>query len=368
MQETLDWSSEAAGNKREGGRSDVLKLAGVPAGLRRSTGTRYFELEFMRDEDVRLQVHSSLDRSSENRQEEPGRCSLEQSKQVNGKQEDGEDESKKELDHVKQLRSLLETDSDSGLTLHLATWKLRECIEILETDSDSGLTLHLATWKLRECIEILKKGPREAPGQLVARYIRWTQEGYDALARTISAFIQRQPHALRRIAEADTQPQEKLQMLLESHGLDWNAEERARTETHMACIEITEPGIPRGKRVRIARFATGWHATPQSIAKGLFEDWAHFPDIHSDESAFMPDVPESDGFQGFHVSRRHGKPTRSTTLLRDVMSPRMERPETSQGHGSILKFATLPAHVRVKYAAFRGSRVISETASNRAVP
>ncbi|KAL5520707.1 hypothetical protein ACEPAF_2709 [Sanghuangporus sanghuang] len=333
MQETLDWSSEAAGNEREGGRSDVLKLAGVPAGLRRSTGTRYFELEFMRDEDVRLQVHSSLDSSSENRQEEPGRCSLEQSKQVNGKQEDGGDESKKELEHVKQLRSLL------------------------ETDSDSGLTLHLATWKLRECIEILKKGPREAPGQLVARYIRWTQEGYDALARTISAFIQRQPHVLRRIAEADTQPQEKLQMLLESHGLDWNAEERARTETHMACIQITEPGIPRGKRVRIARFATGWHATPQSIAKGLFEDWAHFPDIFIAMS--------------FHVSRRHGKPTlggRSTTLLRDAMSLRMERPETSQGHGSILKFATLPAHVRVKYAAFRGSRVISETASNRAVP
>ncbi|KAL5497941.1 hypothetical protein ACEPAH_2872 [Sanghuangporus vaninii] len=247
-QETPDWSSEAAVIEGEGERNDAPKLKEVPAEARRSTGTRYFELEFMRDEDLRFQVHPS-DSPSENRQEEPGWCSLEQSKQV-----DGEDESKKESEHVKQLRSLL------------------------ETDSNSDLTLRLATWKLRECIEILKKGPRGAPDQLVARYIRWSQEGYDALARTISTFIQRQPHALRRIAEADIQPQEKLQMLLESHGLDWNAEEHARTETHMACIEITEPGIPRGKRVRIARFATGWHTTPQSIAKGLFEDWAVRPE------------------------------------------------------------------------------------------
>ena len=37
--------------------------------------------------------------------------------------------------------------------------------------------------------------------------------------------------------------------------------------------------MPRGTaRTRIGRFATGWYATPESIARGLFQDWAERPE------------------------------------------------------------------------------------------
>ena len=47
---------------------------------------------------------------------------------------------------------------------------------------------------------------------MVARYIRWTYEGYDSISRSLSSFFRRKPDALRKIVEVGVSFEEKLQI------------------------------------------------------------------------------------------------------------------------------------------------------------
>ncbi|PAV17826.1 hypothetical protein PNOK_0631200 [Pyrrhoderma noxium] len=118
--------------------------------------------------------------------------------------------------------------------------------------------------------------------RLVSRYIRWSRSGHANIARNLSDFIDKNPEATKILGEAEANEKqnidyvEKLQFLLDSHGLDWIVKSQDSNSRKMASIEILATGLTQSKYETIGRFATGFSAS--DVARTLFNDWSTHPE------------------------------------------------------------------------------------------
>lgn len=129
--------------------------------------------------------------------------------------------------------------------------------------------------------------PRSIKMRLVARYVRWSQRGHISIARCLADFIDKNPEAVKVLGKVEpeevqneeaekTDYVEKLQFLLDSHGLDWIIRTQEGNSRKMASIEILATGLNPSRYDTIGRFATGWNAS--DVARSLFNDWSTHPE------------------------------------------------------------------------------------------